>query len=187
MKKTIGREILEWVACLAAAVLITLILRNFVFTIVRVDGSSMEPTLYDSERLVMVRLGYEPEAGDIVVVDVSDKEGISKQEGEKRRYIKRVIGMPGDTLRFEEADGRIVVLRNGEILEEPYISSDVYSTMDVAIGTDYTVPEDHVFVMGDNRPRSADSRTDSVGCIHVDNVLGEAAFRFWPLNKMGTP
>ncbi|MBE7062770.1 MAG: signal peptidase I [Clostridia bacterium] len=187
MKKTIGREILEWVACLAAAVLITALLRNFVFTIVRVDGSSMEPTLYNNERLVMIRLGYEPEAGDIVVVDVSDKENISKQDKEKKRYIKRIIGMPGDVLRFEEAEGRIVVLRNGALLEETYISSDVYSTMDMVLGTDYTVPEDFVFVMGDNRPRSADSRTKSVGYIHVDNVLGKAAFRFWPLNKIGTP
>ncbi len=185
--KSVGREILEWIACLAAAVLITMLLRNFVFTIVRVDGESMVPTLQNGERLVMLRLGYKPKAGDIVVVDVSDKAGLQNRSSAEKRYIKRIIGMPGDTIRFEEDAGRIVVKINGEVLEESYISSDVYSTYNVDRNMDYIVPEDHVFVMGDNRPHSSDSRVSSVGCIHVDNVMGEAVFRLWPLNRMGTP
>ena len=77
-KKSVGRELLEWVMCIAVALVITLLLQNYVFRIVKVDGSSMEPTLKNGERLVMLRLGYEPKAGDIVVVDVSDKPNLNR-------------------------------------------------------------------------------------------------------------
>lgn len=186
-KKSVGRELLEWVMCIAVALVITLLLQNYVFRIVKVDGSSMEPTLKNGERLVMLRLGYEPKAGDIVVVDVSDKPNLNRT-GTNRpiRYIKRIIGMPGDTIRFEERDGKVVVLINGQPQEESYIISDKYFN-NVTLDKDYDVPEDHVFVMGDNRPGSADSRLKNVGYIHTDNVLGEAVFRIWPLDKIGTP
>ncbi len=177
-KKSVGREILEWVACIVVAVVITLLLRNFVFTIVRVDGSSMDPTLASGERLVMIRLGYEPKEGDIVVVDPDN--------GSEAPYIKRIIGMPGDVLEFEiSAAGEVTLYKNGEALEEAYISSDLYPG-NIGKGT-YTVPENHVFVMGDNRPNSKDSRDLSVGFIPFNHVMGEAVFRLWPLNKMGTP
>lgn len=177
-KKSLGREILEWIACIVIALVITLLLRNFVFTMVRVDGSSMDPTLANGERLVMIRLGYEPKAGDIVVVDPDN--------GSSAPYIKRIIGMPGDLIQFEtDASGRVDVYINGELQEEAYISSDLYPGN---VGQEtYTVPEGHVFVMGDNRPNSKDSRDRSVGFIPFDHVLGEAAFRLWPLNRIGTP
>ncbi|MBE7024953.1 MAG: signal peptidase I [Ruminococcaceae bacterium] len=186
-KKSVGRELLEWVGCIAVALVITLLLQNYVFRIVKVDGSSMEPTLKNGERLVMLRLGYTPKAGDIVVVDVSDKQNLNRANGSRQlRYIKRIIGMPGDTVRFEERGGKVAVLINGEVREEPYIISDLYFN-NVTLDKDYAVPADHVFVMGDNRPGSADSRLNSVGYIHTDNVLGEAVFRIWPLDKLGTP
>ena len=107
-KKSLGREILEWIACIVIALVITLLLRNFVFTMVRVDGSSMDPTLANGERLVMIRLGYEPKAGDIVVVDPDN--------GSSAPYIKRIIGMPGDLIQFEtDASGRVDVYINGEL------------------------------------------------------------------------
>ncbi len=176
--KSVIREILEWIACIVVAVIITLFLRNFVFTLVRVDGSSMDPTLANGERLVMIRLGYEPEEGDIVVVDPDN--------GSSAPYIKRIIGMPGDLIQFETGTGgKVELYINGELQEEGYISSDIYPG-NIGQGT-YTVPEGHVFVMGDNRPNSKDSRDRSVGFIPFDNVLGEAAFRLWPLNRIGTP
>ncbi len=181
-KKSVGREILEWIACIVVAVIITLILRNFVFTIVRVDGTSMDPTLANGQRLVMIRLGYKPQAGDIVVVD-PNKEGTPKAQ-QKPPYIKRILGMPGDTLEFKkDAKGSVTLYINGEEKEEAYISSSVYPYSEEK----YTVPEGHVFVMGDNRPVSLDSRNAAVGFIPYDRVLGEAAFRIWPLGEIGTP
>ncbi len=178
VKKSMGREILEWIACIVAAVVITLILRNFVFTLVRVDGSSMDPTLASGERLVMIRLGYTPTKGDIVVVDPDN--------GSEAPYIKRIIGMPGDVLQFETAPtGEVTLFINGKVQEETYISSDFYPG-NIGRGT-YTVPENHVFVMGDNRPNSKDSRDMSVGFIPFENIMGEAVFRLWPLNRIGTP
>ena len=177
-KKSVGREILEWIICIAVALLITLLLRNYVFSLVRVDGASMEPTLQSGERLVMIRLGYKPKVGDIVVVDPAN--------GSAAPYIKRVIGMPGDTIEFKTAqNGEVAVWINGEEQAEGYISSELYAG-NIGAGK-YTVPDAHVFVMGDNRPNSRDSRDRTVGFIPFDHVLGETVFRLWPLDKIGTP
>lgn len=177
-KKSVGREILEWIMCIVIALAITLVLRNFVFTLVRVDGASMEPTLHNGERLVMIRLGYEPKAGDIVVVDPNN--------GSSAPYIKRIIGMPGDEIAFQTAsNGEVSLYINGVKKDEAYISSDMYPG-NVGSGG-YTVPENCVFVMGDNRPNSHDSRSSNVGFIPYDRVLGQAVFRLWPLNRVGTP
>ena len=182
-KKSVGREILEWIACILVALIITFILRNFVFTLVRVDGTSMVPTLEHGERLVMVRLGYEPEKGDIVIVDPDIPNGAG---GKGAMFIKRIIGMPGDTIQLEaNANSSVTLYVNGEAQEEAYISSTFYGQN---IGTgEYTVPEGHVFVMGDNRPNSRDSRDGSVGFIPYDHVLGEAVFRIWPMSRIGKP
>lgn len=177
-KKSIGREILEWIVCIVVAIGITLLLRNFVFTMVRVDGSSMDPTLENGQRLVMIRIGYEPKKGDIVVVNPDN--------GSVAPYIKRIIGMPGDILQFETStSGEVSLYINGEKQDEPYISSSLYPG-NIGKGI-FTVPDGHVFVMGDNRPNSKDSREATVGYIPFENVLGEAAFRLWPLDKIGTP
>lgn len=177
-KKSIGREILEWILCIVVAMAITLLLRNFVFTLVRVDGASMDPTLENGQRLVMIRLGYTPQKGDIVVVDPDN--------GSAAPYIKRIIGMPGDTLQFEtNVRGEVALYINGEKQDESYISSTLYPG-NIGRGL-YTVPEGQVFVMGDNRPNSKDSRDASVGFIPFEHILGEASFRLWPLDKIGTP
>ena len=177
-KKSLWRELLEWVICIVVAVLITLVLRNFVFSLVRVEGSSMAPTLSDGDRLVMIRLGYTPQRGDIVVVDPDN--------GSIAPYIKRIIGMPGDVIEFTRGyAGDVMIEINGDLQEEEYISSEFYSGQ-IGEGS-YIVPEEHVFVMGDNRPNSKDSRNSSVGCIPYKNVLGETVFRIWPLDKIGKP
>ena len=175
-KKSLGREILEWIACILAAFVITLILRNFVFSLVRVQGASMDPTLASGDRLVMIRLGYEPKKGDVVVVDPDN--------GSDAPYIKRIIGMPGDEIKFViGVTGEVMMTINGELQRESYISS-VFYPGNVGEG-EYVVPEGHVFVMGDNRPNSRDSRDASVGFIPFDHVMGETVFRLWPLSKIG--
>ena len=170
-KKSIGREILEWIVCILVALIITYILRNFVFTLVRVDGASMDPTLAHGERLVMIRLGYEPSEGDIVVVEPDNGSGAP--------YIKRIIGMPGETVQI--IDGMVYI--DGEMLEESY-GKEVMQYSGVA-SDPIELGNDEYFVLGDNRNNSSDSRDPSVGNIKEDQIIGKAFIRIWPLNKFG--
>lgn len=179
-KINIGREILEWVLSIVIALAIALLLRNYVFTLVKVDGDSMNYTLIDQERLFVIRLGYKPAAGDIIILDPDN--------GSPAPYIKRVVGMPGQevTLKTDSA-GHVSVYIDGELLKENYISSDLYPGN---LGTEahngtatYNVPDNCVFAMGDNRPNSHDSR--SIGFIPFNHVMGKALFRLWPLSKFG--
>ena len=168
-QKSTSREILEWVWSIAVALVIALVLRNYVVTFVRVDGSSMFPTLTDEDRLIVIRLGYTPKQGDIVILNPPSGRG---------PYIKRVIGMPGQTVTIE--NGYVYI--DGEKQVEDYVSSPTYPK---GLNDRFEVPEGYVMVLGDNREDSHDSRADDVGLIKFENVLGKAVVRVWPLNKLG--
>ncbi len=161
----------EWVEIITASLVAITLVFTFLFRLVDVDGTSMETTLHDSERLVLSCLPYTPERGDIVVVS---------QGQEKEPLIKRVIGLAGDTVFVDAESGEVYL--NGEILEEPYIH--VPTATELMQG-EVTVPEDMVFVMGDNRSagHSLDSRT--FGCVEVDCLIGKAVYRVGPLNRFG--
>jgi signal peptidase I len=165
------REVLEWVSSIAIALVIALVLRNFVFTLVKVDGTSMVPTLQNNERLVVVRIGYKPQANDIVIFTPRNRT---------EPFIKRVIGMPGQTVEIDNRTGDVFV--DGEKLNEPYINNKTTSP----VTTVFEVPENHVFVMGDNRGNSHDSRAEDVGFVSYDSIMGKAVFRLWPFNSFGT-
>lgn len=169
-KKSAGREALEWVASILIAVVVALLLRNYVITFVRVDGSSMVPTLTNNDRLIVIRLGYKPQAGDIIILNPSTG---------RAPYVKRVIGMPGQTVKITET-GDVYV--DGEKLDEPYTNTKT----NIVSASEYTVPENCVFVMGDNRMHSHDSRSEDVSFIPYKNVLGKVVCRVWPLNKIGS-
>lgn len=169
--KSKSREMLEWIVSIAIAIVIALIIRNYVVTFVRVDGSSMVPTLIHNERLFVVRLGYQPKARDIIILNPPSGRG---------PYVKRIIGMPGQTVKIDNATGNVYV--DGEPLNEPYINNKTNSN---GGKTEYVVPENCVFVMGDNRGSSHDSRSSDVGFIPFENVLGKVVFRVWPLTKLG--
>lgn len=171
-KKGWKRELLEWIESLAISVVVALLIVNFVFTLVNVSGASMEPTLQNKDVLFVFRLGYQPDNGDIVVF---------KPKGDPDRYyIKRVIATEGQEIDISNGD----VYIDGELLEEDYIKgiTKLYSN------TPYpqTVPEDHVFVLGDNRENSKDSRDSiTVGMVDEDLIAGRAIFRLFPFNKFG--
>ena len=167
--KSTKREVLEWVYSIAIALAIALLLRNFVVTFVRVDGNSMVPTLENNERLLVVRLGYQPKQGDIVILDPPNGRG---------PYVKRVIGMPGQTVSFE--NGNLYI--DGELQKEDYVNNSTYPT---GGQSSFTVPEGTVFVMGDNRENSHDSRAGDVGFIKNEKVLGKVVCRVWPFSKFG--
>lgn len=170
VKKSWQKEALEWVVSIAIAVVLALVIRQFIFTVVRVDGASMEPTLQHNDRLIVWRLGYTPENGDIIVL----------HQANHPPYIKRVIANEGQTVDIDFA--RHIVYVDGVALEEEYIAEPTALSGDMRFPV--TVGEDQVFVLGDNRNNSRDSRFSDVACVRYDDILGKAVLRFFPFNKI---
>jgi len=165
----------EWLKDIAIALILgILILQVIKPTIVR--ESSMNPTIYENDYIFLNKQAYlfdEPQRGDIIVFH-SD---LLQANGKEKLLIKRIIGIPGDTISI--ADG--VLYRNGEAVSEPYtLDGLTMSDMD-----EITVPENELFVMGDNRQNSIDSRDPSVGYVDEDLIIGKAFFRLYPFDKIG--
>lgn len=163
----------EWAEALVLAMVIATIISACVFRMVGVSGSSMEDTLQHGDSLLMVNGFYnEPQYGDIVVVRREDAEPL----------IKRVIALEGDTISIDPETEMVYL--NGEILDEPYLQTTT-PTLYGFTGP-FTVPENSVFVMGDNRGDSHDSRDlDGIGAVHKDDIMGKAVFRMLPLSDFG--
>lgn len=160
------RETQGWIFSLVIAIVIALTLRFFVFEFIRVEGDSMNPTLYDEEYVFMEKVTYwfrEPELGDIVICYFP---------GRTETFVKRVIGVAGDTI---EVSGGVLYI-NGEANYDYY--TDIMRSDSALV----TVPEGCVFVMGDNRDNSQDSRV--VGPISWDKILGKAVFVLWPVDQI---
>ena len=167
-------EVYEWVESCVIAVGVILLVFAFAALTATVSGPSMLPTLHDGDRLLLVQAGYrDPQYGDVVVVDRS-------QRGEPP-IIKRVIGRAGDEIDIDFETGQ--VRRNGRALDEPYLYEPTLTRRDVEFPV--TVPEGSVFVMGDNRNHSADSRTREIGMIDLRRVMGKAVYRFLPADRAG--
>lgn len=174
MSEKVKKEIFEWVKVFALAIVFAFIITQFIKpTLVR--GDSMYSTLEEGDYLIINRMSYkfkEPERGDIIVFE-SD---LQQDDGSSKDLVKRVIGVSGDTVKIENSK----VYVNGEELVEPYIDDEV-TEGDI----DTVVPEDSVFVLGDNREISLDSRYDSVGFINGSDILGKVFVRLYPFNKIG--
>ncbi len=153
-------------AIISALVVIT-ILFTFAFRVVNVDGTSMKPTLQNKDKVVVSTVGYEAKRGDIVV--------ISSTDGLKEPIIKRIIAVGGDTVDINFTTGVVTV--NGT--EEDYSNELTSQQFDIAFPI--TVPEGTVFVLGDNRGNSLDSRSTRVGCVDERLIVGKVLFRFFPL------
>lgn len=185
------RSAVEWVAVIAGAVVVALVVRTFLFTTFWIPSGSMEPTLMGGDRrdrVVVNRLAYqwgEPERGDIIVFKVPEGEPVTALAGgqEVNDLIKRVIGLPGETITLE--DGQVYV--DGELLDEPYLREGTRT--DPAPGRPerdtFEVPEDAVFVMGDNRTNSHDARAWEHPWVPEEDIVGEAFLRIWPLGEIG--
>lgn len=160
------RDAAGWIISVAAAIIIALTMRFLVFEFVRVNGKSMQPVLYSEEYVLMERVSYwfgVPQRGDIIVCYFP---------GSEFSYIKRVVGLPGDSIKVEGG----VLYVNG-IPDHDYFTG-VYQEDT----QEFTVPENSVAVMGDNRNDSTDSRM--VGPIPYDRIQGKAAFIIWPFDKI---
>ena len=199
------KEILEWGYCIIIAVVLALIFRYYIGTPTIVQQVSMYPTLKSNDRLLLnrwhrtVKGNYE--RGNIITFEAPSmtqsldlENPVAKYENEpqgffgkfvyyvleinKDSYIKRVIGLPGEHVKIE--NGKVYI--NGEELDEPYLQEDVVTSRKGAY-YDLVVPEGTLFVMGDNRSKSTDSR--SFGCIPIEKVESKVWIRFWPLNLFG--
>lgn len=171
---SLKREIISTVLYLLAVVALTFLFVQFVGQRTHVNGASMNDTLEDGDNLIVDKISYrftDPERFDIIVFPY--------QYQEKTYYIKRIIGMPGETVQVK--DGMIYI--DGEILEETY-GKEVMQYAGVAADP-ITLGEDEYFVLGDNRNNSSDSRDPSVGNIKEDQIIGKAFIRIWPFNKFG--
>lgn len=173
-RKNVG-EALEYAESLALVFAVMLMIFTFIARPATVDGESMLPTLEHGERLIISNLFYEPSQGDIVVLS-----GEADHE-EGKNLIKRIIATGGQTVDIDFEAGEVYV--DGEELTEPYILEDTH----LEEGTQFplTVPEGEVFVMGDNRNGSRDSRSDTVGTVREEYIVGRALFRFYPFDRFG--
>ena len=162
------RDILKNVAFLAIFTAVILILENFVFPLSRVAGSSMEPTLYEKELLLGI-VDHTPERGDIVTFRRDDLV-----------LVKRVIAVGGDSVTVSD-DGTVSV--NGEQLQESYVAEKAYGKTNIEFPV--TVPEGEVFVMGDHRSVSVDSRNSLIGTVKNSNILSRVLLRITPFRKFG--
>lgn len=174
-KKTgLFREMLGFLIYVAVVVGITFCIITFVGQRTYVSGSSMENTLSHGDNLIVDKLSYrfrDPERFDIIVFPF--------RYAAKTYYIKRIIGLPGETVQIQDGD----IYIDGEILNESY-GREVMKNAGLAADP-ITLGEDEYFVLGDNRNDSTDSRDPSVGVIHRDEIIGRAWVRIWPLSEIG--
>lgn len=204
------KEIMEWVYCIVIAVVLALLVRYFIGTPTIVQQPSMWPTLKEGQRLILnrtIRISHAmPKRGDIATFEAPSKVNVTSIEAERENpvaeykhningiftkfryyvlelgkdsYIKRVIGLPGEHVKIEE--GKVYI--NGEELQEDYLQPNVVTGSLNGAYTDLVVPEGCVFVMGDNRAESTDSRR--FGCVPQEKLESIVLFRFWPFDVFG--
>lgn len=174
-------EFWEWTKALIIALVIAFIIRYFLFTPIVVDGESMDPTLKDGDKMIVNKISYrfrEPERFEIVVFHAP----------EGKDYIKRVIGLPGEHIEYK--DDQLYI--NGQPIDEPYLDEKKAQLSEGQLTQDFTledidpnmhvIPEGYVFVMGDNRRFSKDSR--HIGVISEDDIVGCTSIVFWPLSEI---
>lgn len=165
------RELWEWVRSLGTVAIATFLLFYCVIRVVSVQGHSMEPTVAEGDRLVISGMFYTPQTGDIVVL--SEKNSLGE------RLIKRVAATGGQTV--EILDGAVFV--DGKKLEEPYLAEAATGPGEETYPLE--VPEGFLFVMGDNRSHSTDSRFSEIGCVAEKEVIGRVLFRLLPMGRAG--
>lgn len=172
-----AEEFFDWVETIIFAFFTVILVFTFLLRIAVVSGESMLPTLQDKDRLIVSYLFYTPKNGDIVIVDCEDSI-LDKV------IVKRVIATAGQTVDIDFDAGTVKV--DGAVLEESYINN-LTQLDEGAHEYPVTVPEGCVFVMGDNRMNSTDSRSPLVGFVLVDDILGKVVLRIFPFSSIGVP
>ncbi len=166
-------NLFDWASAFLFALIIVVMLMTFCFRLVDVDGDSMLETLQDKNKIIVTGLNYEPQVGDIVV--------ISHGAELDKALVKRVIAVGGQTVDINSETGEVIV--DGIVLDENYINGKTTAIGDVEFPID--VEEGTVFVLGDNRPISKDSRFTEVGLIENENIIGKVRYRIYPFDEFG--
>lgn len=164
---TLGEEILSWIYVIALAAVIAFVLNTFIIANSKVPTGSMENTIMAGDRVIGFRLNYlfeEPSRGDIIIFRYPDNEDIY--------YVKRIIGMPGETVKI--TDRKVYI--NSELLTEDYLKEEMYPQQDMT----FEVPEGAYFVMGDNRNNSLDARFWKNTYVYKDKIIAKVLFRYFP-------
>ncbi|WP_407701925.1 signal peptidase I [Viridibacillus soli] len=183
MKKENKKEFIEWIKPIVVAIIFALAIRTFIFTPIVVDGASMMPTYEDGDKVIVNKISKqiaEYERYDVIVFDAGEDN-----------YIKRVIGLPGEHIAYKDD----ILYVNREPYVEPYLEEYKKKLIDGGTLTEdfrleeytgkLTIPDGYLFVVGDNRRHSSDSRDPEVGLIPMDKVLGKANIIFYPLDNIG--
>ena len=169
------KNVLSWIRDIAIAVIIAAIILAF-FKPIIVQQESMHPNFYSRDYLITSRQSYrlfgEPQRGDVIVF----RSSLYDENGKQKNLIKRIVGLPGETIEIKNGE----VYINGELLQENYVAEQGLSGEMDAI----TVPEGRLFVMGDNRRVSQDSRSPAVGTISMDSIVGKVIIRLYPFSEI---
>lgn len=185
-----AEDYLDWVETIIFAFFAVILIFTFILRVATVSGESMIPTLADGDRLIVSHLFYEPKPGDIVMVNsikghiYNESNALQEVSGLGKVIVKRVIAVGGQTVNINFNTGEVTV--DGQVLNEPYINE--LTLLDEG-GHQYpvVVPNGYVFVMGDNRTNSTDSRDARIGFIEEEDVLGKVVYRIFPFTSLGTP
>lgn len=168
------RDLYDWIQCIVVAIIVCVLLFSFVVRLVDVVGDSMYPTLENGDKIIVSNLFYDPQPGDIIV--------FRKDEYRDQPLVKRIIAVEGQTVDIDFDRGIVYV--DGEPIDEPYIAEPTTESLDF-VGP-ITVDEGCVFVMGDNRNHSTDSRDARIDCVDVRCIMGKVYFTLFPLKNFGS-
>lgn len=176
-KMNLKRSLKEWLQSIAVALFTTFFVTTFIFSTAVVEGNSMAPTLKDQDRLIVNKFETllkteEYKRGDLIVFE-------SPLENDQRLFIKRVIGLPGETINIMDGDLYVNEMK----IEEPYLPEDAY-TEPLIYGTDHLIAPNELFVVGDNRQPNKSNDSRSFGSISFDHVEGKIVLRIFPLDQI---